>query len=207
MTRRDRELLAALVLKVRLFALRQIADHWWDGEVANARRRLKQLVAGELIHRVTVLVRTLPAIEAPVVSWQPNQAAPDFDAVSYRLQSRWQSRPVRPVTAFIASEKSAQLFGGKHRGELKHQMQATHDLGVAAVWLRFHECAPAWADAWQGEDQLAHTRRGEKLPDAFVVNEQGQTTSVVEFGGAYDAARVEEFHLDCASRDLPYQIW
>ena len=207
MTDRDQELLSALVLKVRAFTQRQIARHWWDGEVANARRRLKQLATGNLVHRVTVPVRSLPLIELPVSSWRPDQPAPDFAAISYRLQSRWQGRPVRPVTAFIATERSAQLFGGKARGELKHPTQATHDLGVAAIWLRFHEQAPAWAAAWQSEDLLAHTRRGEKLPDAFILNAEGQTVSCIEFGGAYDARRVEEFHADCASRDLPYQIW
>ncbi len=207
MTNRDQEILLALALKVRLFSLRQIAAHWWAGELANARRRLKHLQAGELVRRVTVPVRTLPPIERPVASWQPGHSDPDFSAVSYRLQSRWKSRPVRLVTAFIASGKTAQLFGGKNRGELKYPTQATHDLGVAEVWLRFHECVPAWAEAWQSEDQLAHTRRGEKLPDAFLVNEEGQTDSVVEFGGAYDARRIEELHRDCASRDLPYQIW
>ena len=30
---------------------------------------------------------------------------------------------------------------------------------------------------------------------------------VLEFGGAYDAARVERFHEDCAERRLPYQLW
>ena len=49
-TNRDREILQALVQKVRLFSQRQIADHWWDGELANARRRLKRLAHRELSH-------------------------------------------------------------------------------------------------------------------------------------------------------------
>jgi hypothetical protein len=80
-------------------------------------------------------------------------------------------------------------------------------LGVAAVWLRLHAQAPAWAAAWKSEDLLAHTRRGEKLPDAFVVNEAGETTWVIEFGGSYDVHRVQQFHDDCEYRNLPYQIW
>jgi hypothetical protein len=67
--------------------------------------------------------------------------------------------------------------------------------------------APQWAAAWRGEDLLAHTRRGEKLPDAFIVTETDQVAWVVEFGGGYDAQRVEAFHLDCAERQLPYQLW
>ena len=30
---------------------------------------------------------------------------------------------------------------------------------------------------------------------------------VLEFGGAYDKRRVEDFHADCAKRRLPYELW
>lgn len=206
-TNRDRELSSALVQKVRLFSQRQIADHWWDGDIANTRRRLKILGRAGLVQRMSVPARTLPPIEAPLAVWQPGSPSPDFAKLGHRLQTRWQRRVVRSVTAYVATEKAAQLYGGKARGELKHPLQATHDLGVAAVWLALHACAPEWAQAWRSEDLLAHTRRGEKLPDAFIVNNADETVWVVEFGGSYDAARVQEFHEDCASRELPYQIW
>jgi hypothetical protein len=54
---------------------------------------------------------------------------------------------------------------------------------------------------------LAHTRRGETLPDAFIVDEEHEPLWVIEFGGAYDAGRVQEFHEDCQVRQLPYQMW
>ena len=205
--RRDHELLQALAHKVRLFSLRQIAEHWWSDEIANARRRLRTLARAQLVLPITVAARTLPPIEAPFVVWKPGQPVPDFGRIAYQLQSRWQRRAVRSVTAYIATQHAVQLYGGKARGELKHPLQATHDLGVAAVWLRLHAHAPEWAAAWRGEDLLAHTRRGEKLPDGFIVNDAGATTWVIEFGGAYDRARVLDFHADCASRNLPYQIW
>ena len=43
LTGRDRAIVQALVQKVRLFSQRQIVDHWWNGELANSRRRLKRL--------------------------------------------------------------------------------------------------------------------------------------------------------------------
>lgn len=207
MTERDQRILMALVLKVRLFSLRQIATHWWNGEVANARRRLRQLAADHLVSRVTVPVRALPALTKPIVSWEPGQQTPAADAIAYRLKTRLRNRPIRSVTAWVATERSSQLFGGRCRGELKHRTQATHDLGVSAIWLHFDARAPQWADAWQGEDLLAHTRRGEKLPDAFIVDPQGVVVCVIEFGGDYDARRIREFHADCVERELPYQIW
>ncbi len=60
--------------------------------------------------------------------------------------------------------------------------------------------------AWRGEDLMAHTRLGQKLPDAFIVDDQEQVIWVIEFGGGYDAERVEAFHQDCVSRNLPYQL-
>jgi len=207
MTHRDQELLQALVEKVRLFSQRQIADHWWQGELPNARRRLKRLAQMGLLARMTVHARPVPPIESPLVTWQPGNPAPDFGQVAYRCQQRWRMRPTRPCTAWIVTERGAQLFGGVGRGYLKHATQATHDLGVAAVWLRLKEVSPPWAAAWRGEDSLAHTRRGEKVPDAFIVDQAGQVAWVVEFGGGYDAQRVEAFHADCAARVLPYQLW
>ena len=78
------------------------------------------------------------------------------------------------------------------------------------VWLPFGLRSigvPDWAEAWRGEDMMAHTRRGQKLPDAFLLDDNDDVLWAIEFGGSYDTQRVEEFHVDCASRDLPYQIW
>jgi hypothetical protein len=207
LTRRDGEIVQALVRKVRLFSQRQIAEARWQGEVGNARRRLQRLRQVKLVERITVQARTLPGLIEPLLVWMPGQPAPDFGQVAYRCQIRWPGRPLRPCAAWIATAKSARVFGGRNRGTLKQPTQAGHDLGVAAVWLRLRVMSPAWADAWRGEDLLAHTRRGDKLPDAFLVDRGEQVQCVIEFGGAYDQVRVREFHEDCAARGLPYQLW
>ena len=206
-TDRDTEILLALVQKVRLLSQRQIAHHWWGGDLANTRRRLNRLAEKQLLARITVQARPVPVLESPLVSWRPGVPTPDYGQIAYRCQQRWRLRPTRPCTAWIATERAAQLLGGVARGDLKHALQATHDFGVAAVWLRLKQVSPQWAVAWRGEDLLAHTRRGEKLPDAFIVDEAEQVICVVEFGGGYDAQRVEAFHRDCVARGLPYQLW
>ncbi|MBI1315075.1 hypothetical protein GC176_27605 [bacterium] len=206
-TDRDYEIVVALTQKVRLFSLRQIAAAWWDGELANTRRRLNVLVAVRLVQRISVRARTLPVLTAPIAVWQPSQPAPDFGHVAHRLQDRWVRKAVRTVTAFIATERAARLVGGTARASLKQPTQATHDLGVAQVWLHFRSDCPARADAWRSEDLMADTRRGQKLPDAFLVDAAGHTVAVIEFGGSYDARRVRDFHNDCAVRNLPWQMW
>lgn len=207
LTERDEEMLHALVTKVRLFSLRQIADHWWFGDVPNARRRIKLMDSEGFVERISVRSRSLPDFSHPVSSWKPGDAEPGHGAVAHALQSRWNGKPVRESSACVASSRTEKLFGGKRRGKLKSPLQATHDLGVAAVWLKLHADAPDWAEAWRGEDLLAHTRVRQKLPDSFIVDNEERVVSVIEFGGSYDTERVAEFHRDCCDRDLPYQIW
>ncbi|MHC4880742.1 MAG: hypothetical protein ACYTGL_30175 [Planctomycetota bacterium] len=206
-TSRDSEILSALTQKVRLFTLRQITTHWWNGELANARRRLRVLAEVQLVQRATVRARTLPPLERPVAEWLPGRQSPDFGTIAQILQARWHRRPVRSLTAFTATPRAARFLGGSARDAVKVPTQATHDIGLAQVWLLFASVDPPQADAWHGEDLMAHTRRGQKLPDAFLLDAEGTPMAVVEFGGSYDARRVRDFHADCARRNLPYQIW
>ena len=206
LTERDQTLLRALVLRVRLFSQRQIIDHWF-GDLSNTRRRLSRLAQYDWLHRDVVLARPTPLLSAPLVSGKPGQSAPEATQVAWQCQNRWRKRPVRQCVVWIATDKTAQAMGGSRRGSLKHRTQATHDLGVAGVWLRFREISPLLAETWHSEDLMAWMRRGEKLPDAFLLNPAGAVDWVIEFGGDYDAARVAAFHQDCAERNLPYQIW
>lgn len=204
---RDREILHALSINVRLFSQTQIADHWFEGDKANTRRRLRQLTDEDLVIGVMVRARTLPEVTSPVITWRPGDPTPDFGKASYNLKARWTGRSVRTVSAYVAAERASRLYGGRGCGELKKPTQAGHDLGVAQVWLQLAASAPKWADAWRGEDVMAHTRKGQKLPDGFVVNSNNDVVCLMEFGGSYDQQRVREFHEDSCERELPYQIW
>lgn len=206
LTDRDQEILLALSRKVRLFSQRQLAEHWWNGDLANARRRMRRLEGQGLAECSKVLARSTPPLNAPILTWRPGDPDPDFASAAHRCRSRWWRRPARITVVWTATDRAAQLLGGT-AGRLKRPVQATHDLGTAAVWLQLHKQAAPWADAWRGEDLMAHTRQGQKLPDAFIVNDDGQVTCVLEFGGGYDVHRVADFHQDCAQRRLPYQLW
>ncbi len=76
------------------------------------------------------------------------------------------------------------------------------------MYLQFRRSRPQDAERWIGEDLLAPWRRGEKLPDAVLAAApDARPELVLEFGGAYDARRIEMFHEDCASQMLPYELW
>jgi hypothetical protein len=204
---REQEILTGLTDKVRLLSQRQIADHWYAGDVPNARRCLRRLAQQGLVCRQLLPAQSMPLLTAPLVNWRPADETPDFGSVAYRCQARWRGRALRPSVVWVATDKALGLYGGPRQGVSLKPLQVTHDLGVAQVWLHLHHAAPAWAEAWRGEDLLSHTRAGEKCPDAFVVNAAEEVVLVIEFGGRYDAARIAEFHHDCAQRALPYQLW
>ncbi len=207
LTERDEEIGSALALQIRLASQRQVSDHWFDGDDSNARRRLSHLDRLGLVEKVVVRARTLPAIKHPLIKWQPGDKSPNCGKVAYACRSRWRLRHVRTCTAYIATEKAAQLFGGRRRSGIAKELQVTHDLGVTAIWLCLDRAAPDWADAWRGEDVMAVTRYRQKLPDGFIVDTSGTPLCAMEFGGSYDEQRVLEFHEDCVRRNLPYQLW
>jgi hypothetical protein len=209
LTGREQELFTALTRKIRLLTFEQIVRAWWpDSEAGrtNAKRRLRELYERGFLARIRVLSRPLLPLEAPVLRWKPGEAEPDFGAVSWRLQSRWQE-PARTVTAYLATKRAAHVFGGVTEGRLKNPAHATHDIHVGAVYLHLLRTAPALAAGWVGEDIVAPTREGQKLPDSIVHDAAGTPKFVIEFGGAYAADRVAAFHADCAARILPYEIW
>jgi hypothetical protein len=203
---RDLTLLEAMALRVRLIGQRQVADAFWRGHLANARRRLAQLSSNGMMTRSIVNAQPLPELMEPVVRWQPGQSEPSPDRVAFQLQSRWKFRALRPTVVYFPTEKTITQFGGRARSQIK-LTQVTHDLGVTAVWLRYTQQDSSKSVMWVGEDILAPTRIDQKLPDAALVDQHGEPKLLVEFGGSYGPARVAEFHNDAAARGLPYHLW
>lgn len=203
---RDLVVLEALALRIRVIGLRQAADAFWYGHVANARRRLRQLVNAEMLSRAVVPAQPLPEIIQPIVRWQPGQPIPDANHVSCQLQSRWRFRALRPTVVYFPTEKTILQYGGRVRSNNK-TTQVTHDLGLTAAWIRYFQQDSKLRSVWVGEEVLAPTRVNQKVPDAALVDQQGEPTLLIEFGGSYAAARVAAFHDDAAYRQLPYHLW
>lgn len=203
---RDFILLEALAIRVRLISQRQAANAFWEGHAANARRRLKQMVAAGFLSRSSVLSLPLPEMTQPVVRWQPGQNIPDSHAVAYRLQQRWKFKTLIPTIVYSATGRTIAQFGGRNRPAVK-VTQATHDLGLTATWLRYLEQDQKKSSFWVGEDILAPSRINQKLPDAALVDHKGRPALLVEFGGSYAAPRVTDFHDDAAFRNMPYHLW
>ncbi|WP_339888921.1 hypothetical protein [Rhodopirellula europaea] len=128
-----------------------------------------------------------------------------FGRLSWQLQSRW-TEPPKQVTTYIASKKTLHRFGHTGTAKLAHSFQMGHDLGLSDVFVWYFRNCPSAIGTWFGEDRL--TRNAGKRPDA-VLAETATTrpTKVIEFGGSYNAKRVEEFHKSCEQNKLEYELW
>lgn len=213
-TPRDEDIMRVLSIKLRLLALPQIAAIWWtqtaSGLVAT-RRRLAALRDAGLIVMRYVHARPVPEITEPVFSWKPGQPPPDYGPLAWRLERRWTAAP-RRTAVFLATRRGANQFGGRSCGIVKQHFQASHDLGVAQMYMALRRLRPEAAARWIGEDLFSYLRQSrksrEKIPDAAIVdNKTKRIEQILEFGGAYDAARLRRFHCDCSRREIPYELW
>jgi hypothetical protein len=209
LTERERDILSALSSRVRMLSFEVVLREWWPPSKAaktNARLRLSELVEAGLLVRERALARPLLPLAEPVFRWKPGEDAPACGELSWAMQKRW-TEPAREIAVYLATRRAAAIFGGKAEGRIKNLSQVTHDIHLAALYLRFRREAPTLAAGWVGEEIFAPTRERQKLPDAMLYDGQGRPRLVVEFGGAYPTERVKAFHEDCAARGLPYELW
>jgi hypothetical protein len=208
LTARDRELLEALARRVRVFSVPQVARTWWpdadDGRRA-ALARLRTLASEGCVDLDHAHVHPELELREPVVSWAEGLPEPDFGPVAYKLQSRWRER-VRAETIVTIARAAAPEFGGYPSPALRTD-EITHDVHLAAVYLRYREHSPALASDWVNERVIRRTRpvRGGPLPDAMIRSSSVQR--VVEFGGAYSKRRVRIFHAFCSAKGFAYELW
>jgi len=209
LTDRDQEILEALACKVRVFSAEQVAAAWWpdsDTATVQATRRLGALRDAGFVECDHVPVDEMLTLTAPLFEWQPGQAAPDFDALAYQLQSRWKPCPPSIVGLYVSTPETNNIYGGPTRRKGLDRGQVSHDLHLSALFLQFRETAPEKARAWVGEDSLPKAGYRLKDPDAVVQFADGSEL-VIEFGGRYDARRIRDFHEDCVARERPYELW
>lgn len=211
LTERDREVLRTLTHKVRVLTPAQAARGWW-GETShaeeNARDRLGSLRRAGFVDCRTVMTHPELPVAAPVFRWRPGEDPPNLGAVAYRLRARWTSHPVA-ISLVYATRKSLNLFGGYIADRPPRRTEVAHDIHLSAVYLWHRANAPGDADRWESEHELhaAGGGRNERLPDARIRDDrQGRGGGrIVEFGGAYPKAKLEEFHAEFSGGQ--YEIW
>lgn len=201
-----REIVFTLTNKVSCFTQHQLARTWWsDRTLRTAERHLTLMVQGGYLTRLRRNVHPELTLQSPVQTWRPGDPPPAFGALGYALQSRW-TEPLRPVVLYVPTRKATAHFGGPPRFHPRPH-QFTHDLHLSQIYLHIRASSPEQTAAWVPENRLPSTPDGEKRPDAVLHDAQGDPILVIEFGGAYSAERVEDFHRHCEQRALAYQLW
>jgi hypothetical protein len=193
----ERDLLSVLTHRVRVLSVPQIARTWPKVEP-----RLKRLEAeGLIVSFMTVAHPELPLV-CPVAKWQRGAELPDFAKASHALRSRWTQAGIA-TKCVIASRAAGRMFGG-HGGRYPRESEETHDIHLAAVYLRFRLLEPVLSTCWVHEEEIKKERRNRwgKLPDALVGKRR-----VVEFGGAYKKHKLIAFHRFCEASGLEYEVW
>lgn len=216
LTNRDQEIFDALTRRVRVFSLPQVARTWWSSAkhpTRAAEQRLRLLAAEGLLEVEQELAHPELELEEPVASWAPGEEMPNLGSTSFKLQSRWREHPVR-TSCVSATDLAARRFGG-YGGRPPRAVELTHDLHFSRVFLLYRERCPDLIGSWIFEEQVkaerrrklrrSRTRSHEKLPDAFLRLDSGPR--VIEFGGAYDKAKLQAFHHYCEEKSYPYEIW
>jgi hypothetical protein len=145
-------------------------------------------------------------LEAPLCQWKHGRATPDMVDLSRTLRRR--SRTAARITRVIsAARKSVAIFGnGKSTVRIK-LTQATHDLQVGLIFLRYRQRGFPDGLRWVGEDRLPASWLVRERPDAVLVDGQDQVVLAIEYGGAYSVERLTTFHDAMASLGLAYEIW
>ncbi len=199
----DRLILDTLTCRVRIASEAQLQDACGGG----VRRPLSRLQQHGFLSRATVAVR-LPAVAEPLLIWTPGDRAPDAGALAWQLQKRWTGIAPQVSTVWWATARAARLMGGVG-GRLRQPLQVAHDLGVAAVYFNRLSAGRQGVD-WIGEDRYRREfkpARREKVADAVELTPSGEITRAIEFGGAYPARRVMDFHRYWSRRQVPYELW
>ena len=206
LTARDWELVDTLTGRIRILALDQLRK-LWQVSARNRRmvaRRMRAIADAGLIEVHTINAHLLNS-QTPLFAWQPGHADPHPRQVSEAARSRWEFA-AEPVEVCVATSRAANLLGSTAAGlpKLEHR---DHDLLLATVFVHFHIHHPQAAACWVGEHRLPKAGYRVKDPDAFLCDGRGTVRCVIESGGSYSPAQVQNFHEHCAERELPYQLW
>ena len=203
---RDRAILDVLVRRVRALSLDQVARTWWSGggnPSGGAAARLRDLADAGLVDTFSMTAHPELPLHEPAAVWQPGQAVPDFGQVARVLARRW-DQPVAATRCVVATEAAGARFGGSG-GRYPSEDELTHDLHLAAVYLRMRAELPTRAALWTAEADLPKGQ-GVKVPDAVV--RDGLERTAIEFvGSSYSAAKLERFHRYCRAVGLGYELW
>ncbi len=206
----EADLLATLAWRVKLLSMAQAARTWWADEpnpMASCRATLRRLAARGLIDVFDAMARPELDLAVPLACWQPGLASPAFGPLAHQASTRWSAPPAS--TRLVVVTEAGAAFSGGMGGHRPRASEATHDVHLAAVYLRMRRELSTRAASWESESVLATRANlaapGRKRPDAMVRDGRGRTA--IEIVGEYPPGKLEAFHAECVKRGWGYELW
>jgi hypothetical protein len=172
---------------------------------AVARTALTRLADAGLIESLTLEAYPLLPLLRPLFAWNVGDPCPPpthWDQIAAQSQNRW-NKPHVPVEVWRATKRASHIWGAFHDARRVRHSEASHDLHLAEVFVRYRRERPAAADDWFGEaafPKLGFDLKRMKDPDAFLMSDSGTAHRVVEFAGSYQAEHLWEFHAHCSGQ-------
>lgn len=202
----DTDLLSVAVRSISQFTS-GFAHRFWKVNRGVAERRLRKLEQRGLLHGRTVLVSELIGCDSPLCLWHPGESSPNCGHVSYQAKRRWRTLPLKVRRVYYASTLGRALFGREPVKPPK-DIQATHDVGLAAVYLEYlRRYRKLTLTCWRGESEYAHHRgRCVKVEDAMLCRD-GKVLRLIDFAGAYRPDRVQALIEHAALHKVPIAIY
>jgi hypothetical protein len=185
----------------------QIAGTWWTDTRWGRNRAgaaLNQLAADGWLHVQRALSRPVQLFVSPLVSWQPGDRRPDFDAAARSLHQRAMA-DAKPLKVVFAASRAVIFFGTGRAPNVK-LTQMTHDLNVSELYLHYRRSGLP-DHCWTSEDRLPRDWPLKVRPDALLRNEAGDVVRAVEYGGDYTVSRLAELHTGLSRVELAYEMW
>ena len=168
---------------------------------------LLRLVVAGLVQRFEVNLHPRLEPTRPVHVWRVGERIPsqaDLIPISNELRARW-TEPAVPTIVYVASRKSANLFGStaSRLPDLEHR---DHDLLLADVFAHYARTRPEVVNQWIGEHALGKAGFGRKDPDAFL-EVSGRRVRIIESGGRYSAKQVHSLVRYAFEHGLDLELW
>lgn len=208
LTERDNEILATLTRRVKALSLTQVQGAWWPGATSRTvLSRMRQLESNGWLQVVGLPAKGIDfRVTNPLVPADELPGVLELRSLVAIARSRWQA-PVRVVQSVAATRQAARYFGG--HAQVPRPSEATHDLFLSAVYLRYLCTTPSDIESWLGERQVARLVDGgdSKVPDALLKSSAHGLTAVEVVGESYSATKLEAFQSFCSSRGWRCELW
>lgn len=173
-------------------------------------RRIRELVAADLIQFAKVACRPVLELEAPLYFCDPAREDYDYDRageLAWQLEKRWKNLQLEPACVYHCGRRALAIFGGVMKGSVKQYAHLSHDCQCAWLYARYLTTNPTFAQTIYSEHLNTEAIKYQKVPDFVVHNSKNEPVMALEIGGFYPREKLEALFRDLERRQLALELW